>query len=60
MVSASKRALHGAAIAMLCGSALAAYGGDSFDPNSQIGPNPNLPEPRQSLFPKVHIASIIG
>jgi glucose/arabinose dehydrogenase len=60
MLPASKRALHSATIAMLCGFALAAHGADSFDPNSQIGPNPNLPEPRQSLFPKVHIASVVG
>src|SRR5262245_38407910 len=28
------------------------------DPQSQIGPNPNLPEPRQYLFPPMHLASV--
>jgi glucose/arabinose dehydrogenase len=33
---------------------------NSFDPNTQIGANPNLPEPRQYLFPPVHTASVVG
>src|SRR5262249_16261643 len=31
-----------------------------FDANTQIGANPNLPEPQQYLFPPIHIASVIG
>jgi hypothetical protein len=42
---------HGRAVALalICVSAfpLAARGDDSFDPASQIGPNPKLPEPQQ-------------
>jgi glucose/arabinose dehydrogenase len=32
----------------------------SFDVQSQIGPNPDLPEPREYLFPPMHLASVIG
>ena len=32
----------------------------SFDPVTQIGANPNLPEPRQYLLPPMRIASTIG
>jgi glucose/arabinose dehydrogenase len=40
---------------------LSACGDDaSFDTQSQIGPNPNLPEPKQYLFPPMHLASVIG
>jgi len=35
-------------------------GGDSFDTQTQIGPNPNLPEPHQYLFPPMHLASVVG
>ena len=31
-----------------------------FDVQSQIGPNPNLPDPQQYLFPPMHVASVIG
>jgi glucose/arabinose dehydrogenase len=31
-----------------------------FDPASQIGPNPNLPEPQQYLLPPMHVASVVG
>ena len=39
---------------------LAAYGADSFDPMTQIGPNPVLPEPQQYLFPPMHLARVVG
>jgi len=39
---------------------LAACSDDSFDPQSQIGPNPTLPEPQQYLFPPMHLASVVG
>jgi glucose/arabinose dehydrogenase len=32
----------------------------SFDPSTQIGANPQLPEPQQYLFPPMHIASVVG
>jgi glucose/arabinose dehydrogenase len=40
--------------------ALAGCSDDTFDPQSQIGPNPNLPAPRQYLFPPMHLASVVG
>src|SRR6202012_2462914 len=33
---------------------------DPFDPVSQIGPNPVLPEPHQYLFPPMHLSSVRG
>jgi glucose/arabinose dehydrogenase len=33
---------------------------DHFDPASQIGPNPSLPEPHQYLFPPMHLSSATG
>ncbi len=39
---------------------LAAYGADSFDPMTQVGPNPVLPEPQQYLFPPMHLAKVVG
>ena len=49
-------------LALACASvlALAACSDDSFDPNSQVGPNPTLPEPQQYLFPPMHLASVVG
>ena len=32
----------------------------AFDPDSQIGPNPVLPEPQQYLFPPMQIADAVG
>jgi len=49
--------------ALLLGSALllvACSDDSSFDVQSQIGPNPNLPAPQQYLFPPMHLASIVG
>ena len=40
--------------------AIAAHGADSFDPMSQVGPNPVLPEPQQYLFPPMHLAKVVG
>jgi glucose/arabinose dehydrogenase len=39
---------------------LAAYSDDSFDPMSQVGPNPVLPAPQQSLFPPMNVAKVVG
>ena len=33
---------------------------NSFDPASQIGPNPTLPEPHQYLLPPMHLSSATG
>jgi glucose/arabinose dehydrogenase len=33
---------------------------DNFDPRSQIGPNPQLPELQQYLLPPIHVAKVIG
>ena len=49
-------------LALLCASsaALTARGEDTFDPMSQVGPNPVLPEPQQYLFPPMHLAEVVG
>jgi glucose/arabinose dehydrogenase len=39
---------------------LAARSDESFDVQSQIGPNPVLPEIQQYFFPPMHLASVIG
>ncbi len=39
---------------------LSACSDDTFDPQSQIGANPNLPPLQQYLFPPMHLASIVG
>jgi glucose/arabinose dehydrogenase len=54
---------HALAFALLCASALAVAGcddDDDFDPATQIGANPKLPELKQYLFPPMHIASVVG
>ncbi|MER8526434.1 sorbosone dehydrogenase family protein [Mesorhizobium sp. M0145] len=47
---------------LICTAAitLAACSGNDPDPSSQIGPNPNLPEPIQYFFPPMHLASVVG
>jgi glucose/arabinose dehydrogenase len=40
--------------------AVAARSADSFDPMSQVGSNPVLPEPQQYLFPPMHLAKVVG
>jgi glucose/arabinose dehydrogenase len=40
--------------------AVAAFGADAFDPMSQVGPNPVLPEPQEYLFPPMHLAKVVG
>lgn len=34
--------------------------GSSFDRQSQVGPDPQLPEPHQYLFPPMHLADVVG
>lgn len=50
------------ALALICAStlSLAACDDRSFDPQTQVGPNPVLPEPQQYLFPPMHLASVVG
>jgi len=46
---------------LLCGVTVAmAADNDPFDKNSQIGPNPTLPEPQQYLLPPMHLAKVVG
>ncbi len=46
----------GAALALT----LAARADESFDIQSQIGPNPVLPDIQQYLFPPMHLSSVVG
>ena len=39
---------------------LAAYADEPFDIQSQIGPNPVLPDIQQYLFPPMHLSSVVG
>src|SRR5580704_8890531 len=50
------------AMALIASSALtlAAYADEPFDIQSQIGPNPVLPDIRQYLFPPMHLSSVVG
>jgi glucose/arabinose dehydrogenase len=51
-------------IAALTGISLLALAacddGSSFDKQSQVGPDPQLPEQNQYLFPPMHLAKVIG
>jgi glucose/arabinose dehydrogenase len=53
-------------LALVCASTVsiiatvAAMAADNFDPMSQVGPNPVLPEPQQYLFPPMHLARVGG
>jgi glucose/arabinose dehydrogenase len=52
-----------ARLALICAATSGVAGcsdDNSFDPMSQVGPNPNLPEPHQYLLPPTHIASVVG
>jgi len=40
--------------------ALAACDEDSFDPQSQLGANPKLPDQHEYLFPPMHLAEVVG
>jgi len=48
------------AVAYLSTLALTARGADSFDPMTQVGPNPVLPEPQQYLFPPMQLARVVA
>ncbi len=55
------RRIH-AAVGATCLLALAACddGADDFDVSQQIGPDPELPEPRQPLLASVKVAEVVG
>ena len=48
--------------AVVCGPllCLAACSDGGGDPKAQIGPNPNLPDVQQYLFPPMHISRVVG
>ena len=48
------------ALAGVTAAALSALAADAFDPMSQVGPNPVLPEPQQYLFPPMRLATVVG
>lgn len=56
--------LSGSAAAVALAAALlagtAALAAEPFDPNTQIGPDPKLPEPQQYLFPPMNVAKVVG
>jgi glucose/arabinose dehydrogenase len=58
----SRAASRLAMLAALCAatSVLTGCDDDTFDPATQIGPNPNLPEPHQYLLPPTHLSSVTG
>jgi glucose/arabinose dehydrogenase len=41
-------------------TALAAASAEAFDVQSQVGPNPVLPDIQQYLFPQMHLSSVAG
>jgi hypothetical protein len=48
------------ALAYVSTPALTARAADSFDPMTQVGPNPVLPEPQQYLLPPMRLARVVG
>jgi glucose/arabinose dehydrogenase len=60
MSVAIKRALAAGALVSTLALGACGDGGKDFDPRSQIGPNPVLPEPHQYLVPPVHVAKVVG
>jgi glucose/arabinose dehydrogenase len=57
-----KHVVKNLTLALACASALtvAACSDETFDPETQVGPDPVLPEPHQYLFPPMHLSSVIG
>jgi len=52
--------LFRASIAVSAIALLASCSGGDFDPATQIGANPALPEPQQNLLPDLKVAEVIG
>ncbi|TKT74370.1 sorbosone dehydrogenase family protein [Aquamicrobium sp. LC103] len=51
--------LRGTTLASVC-IVLVACGSEDFDTTQQIGPDPVLPEPTQSLWPDLKVAEVVG
>ena len=51
-----------AMLALACASSatLSARAAETFDPMSQVGPNPILPPLQQYLLPPMHLARVVG
>jgi glucose/arabinose dehydrogenase len=58
IASFSRTGLLGLLLASTC--TMAVQAAEDFDPMSQVGPNPVLPEPQQYLFPPMNIAKVVG
>jgi glucose/arabinose dehydrogenase len=56
----SSRKILLAALFASCAGAASLHAADGFDPMSQVGPNPVLPEPQQYLFPPMRISKVVG
>ncbi len=52
--------MAGGALALLLPSSLALAQNGGFDPAQQIGADPVLPEPQQSLLPDLKVARVVG
>lgn len=48
------------ALGALLALTLAAHADEPFDIQSQVGPNPVLPDIQQYLFPQMHLSSVVG
>ncbi len=59
-MSYSLKAVRRVALVVSAAALLSACSDDSFDPQSQVGADPKLPEPNQYLFPPMHLASVVG
>ncbi|SER10572.1 Glucose/arabinose dehydrogenase, beta-propeller fold [Faunimonas pinastri] len=50
----------GLALLLSSTASIVAQAADTFDPQTQVGPNPTLPDPQQYLFPPMHLAKVVG
>lgn len=53
-------ALAGTCLALLALAGCSDQGGDDFDVSTQVGPDPVLPEPQDSLIPDLNVAPVVG
>src|SRR5689334_18623243 len=62
-VLTGRRPARSARLALLAAAALTLAACDNdqpMDPGAQVGANPPLPEPKQYLFPPMHVAKVVG
>ncbi|MBV8796152.1 MAG: sorbosone dehydrogenase family protein, partial [Hyphomicrobiales bacterium] len=59
-MNSSVKILSAALSAAVVLTPLAASSEEPFDIQSQIGPNPVLPDIQQYLFPPMHLSSVVG